>query len=137
MIDTILGWLPAIAALLSPVEWKALLILFVAIIAATQTIKVVWRILPIPGGGDHTSINLIAAVIAFPLAFAIWPPGFTSWVVIAIIAGPLSVFLFKLAFGLLRMFLPSVAATVNFDRRKDVHPLPPTGVEERRKSRVG
>ena len=60
-----------------------------------------------------------------------WPPGF-SWWIPAVLAGPAAVLTFKLAFWLLKKFIPDFAATLNMDRRKQDMGPPPNGVGPRR-----
>lgn len=120
-METVLGWVPALAgwfaALFTNVEWRVLILLVATTLGLTQTIKVAWRLLPIPGGGNRTWINLIAAVIGLTLSLLLWPGEFLVRMSVGFIIGPLAVLLFKIGFGLLKKYLPSVAARVNVDRR--------------------
>ena len=58
------------------------------------------------------------------LAYFIWPAGSGGWIVAGIVGGPAANLTFKLGFGLLKRYMPDLAATVNLDRRK-VWGLPP------------
>ena len=113
-------------------EWRAFIWLIIATLAATHTVKVIWRRLPIAGGG-HGHVALLAAVSSMVLAYFIWPKESGMWWIAGIVCGPASNLTFKLGFGLLKRYMPDLAATVNLDRRKDTMPIPPTGSPERRK----
>lgn len=130
MIDPLIE---RVIGLLTPKEWEALLWLMACTLAATQTLKVIWRLSPLRGGG-HGGVNSIAAISGMASAIMVWPAGETApWYVAGIIAGPASIVVFKIGFGLLNKFLPGVAATMNADRRK-VETGPPPETIERRKT---
>ena len=118
--------------LFTTAEWRAFIWLILATLAAVQTLKLVWRYSPITGGG-HGHVAILAAVSSMVLAYFIWPAGSGSWIVAGIVGGPASNLTFKLGFGLLKRYMPDLAATVNLDRRKDMMPIPPVGSPERRK----
>ena len=117
--------------LFTTAEWRAFIWLILATLAAVQTLKLVWRYSPITGGG-HGHVAILAAVSSMVLAYFIWPAGSGSWIVAGIVGGPASNLTFKLGFGLLKRYMPDLAATVNLDRR-EVWGLPPQGTPERRK----
>ena len=104
-------------------EWRAFIWLILATLGATHSIKLAWRHLPLAGGG-HGHVALLAAVSSMVLAYFIWPAGSGSWIVAGIVGGPAANLTFKLGFGLLKRYMPDLAATVNLDRRK-VWGLPP------------
>ena len=114
MIDPIIE---RIIGLFSPAEWKAIIWLLLSTIAATHTLKIVWRLSPLSGGG-HKSVQLIAVAAGFLSAFFVWPAtGTVPWFVAGVVAGPASSAVFWAAFGLLKKYMPSVAEMVNADRR--------------------
>ena len=117
--------------LFTTAEWRAFIWLILATLAAVQTLKLVWRYSPITGCG-HGHVAILAAVSSMVLAYFIWPAGSGSWIVAGIVGGPASNLTFKLGFGLLKRYMPDLAATVNLDRR-EVWGLPPQGTPERRK----
>jgi len=117
-----------IGSLLSVAEWKAFVILCALTLAATQTLKTVWRMLHVPGE-SRDAVNVMACSIAIAASYFFWPtPGY--WWVAGIIAGPASVLFFKISYGILKWKLPGLASALNFDRRKD-DTTPPEGVERR------
>ena len=121
MIDPLIQW---VLNLLTTAEWRATLWLLMVTLAATHTIKVIWRnVLPISGGGGG-QVVLVAAGCSMAAAYFIWPAGSVHWAVAGIVGGPASNIAFKLGFALLKRFTPDLAATVNLDRRK-VGGLPP------------
>lgn len=117
--------------LFTTAEWRAFIWLILATLAAVQTLKLVWRYSPITGGG-HGHVAILAAVSSMVLAYFIWPAGSGSWIIAGTVGGPASNLTFKLGFGLLKRYMPDLAATVNLDRR-EVWGLPPQGTPERRK----
>lgn len=119
-----------VISLFTPQEWRAMLWLLVATLAATHTLKIAWRLSPWSGGG-HWHVALVSAIVGFVLAYFLWPSG--QWWVAGIIAGPASNVAFKLAFAVLKRYLPEFAAGLNADRRTTDMPIPPTGTPERRK----
>ena len=127
-MDTLTPWF---LGLFSANEWRSFIWLILATLGATHTIKLAWRHLPLAGGG-HGHVALLAAVSSMVLAYFIWPAGSGSWIVAGIVGGPAANLTFKLGFGLLKRYMPDLAATVNLDRRK-VWGLPPKGMLERRK----
>jgi len=130
LIQQYLSWF---VGLFTPAEWKAFVLLLAVTIAATQIVKVGWRILPIPADRltyRHSVLYLVTCLVAIVIAVAIWPPGFNWWVP-GIIAGPTSAVVFKTGFAVLRKFAPEVAASFNADRRRDDRG-PPGGFPRRR-----
>ena len=128
-MDAITSWF---IGLFSQNEWRAFIWLILATMAATHTIKVSWRLSPFKGGG-HGQIYLISAVAALWLAYFIWPSnGIGLWWIAGLMASPAANLAFKLGFGILKRYMPDLAATVNLDRRK-VWGLPPEGRGPRRK----
>ena len=124
----ILAWF---LALLTTAEWRATLWLWMITLAGTHIIKVTWRnILPISGGGGG-QVALVAAGCSMVAAYFVWPAGSVPWWLAGIVGGPASNIAFKIGFALLKRFIPDLAVTVNFDRRKIIG-LPP-GILERRK----
>ena len=118
--------------LLTPKEWEALLWLMACTLAATQTVKVLWRLSPIRGGG-HIGVNVIATFTGMASAFAVWPANETApWYVAGVIAGPASSLVFKIAFSLIKKFFPDTAAAINADRRRTEMGPPPETVERRK-----
>ena len=119
--------------LFSPAEWKAIIWMLVATIATTHTLKILWRWMPIKGGG-HVGVNAIAIVSGFIAAFAVWPEtGSIPWYVAGVIAGPASSLVFKIAFSRIKKFFPDTAAAINADRRR-LELGPPPATAERRKT---
>lgn len=107
-------------ALFTPAEWKAFVLLIAGTMAATQIVKVGWRLLPIPADRltyRHSLLYLITCAVAFAGAALVWPPGF-SWWIPGVIAGPASALTFKIGFSLLKKFAPDAAAGFNADRRR-------------------
>lgn len=121
------------AALFTPAEWKAFVLLIAVTMAVTQIVKVGWRVLPIPADRltyRHSILYLLTCATAFIAAALIWPPGF-SWWIPGVIGGPASALTFKVGFALLRKFAPEVAASINADRRRDDRG-PPGGIARRK-----
>ena len=114
MIDP---YIERIINLFTPAEWKALVWLMVCTIAATHTIKLLWRLLPIKGG-THWNVQLAAVVSGFSMSYFIWPEQSVPWFVVGVMAGPASSLTFLFAFALLKRYAPSFAAAINADRRK-------------------
>ena len=114
MIDP---YIERIINLFTPAEWKALVWLMICTIAATHTIKLLWRLLPIKGR-PHWNVQLAAMVSGFALSYFIWPEQSVPWFVAGVMAGPASSLTFLLAFSFLKRYAPSVAAAINADRRK-------------------
>lgn len=112
-------------------EWRAFVLLIAVTISATHTVKLVWRLSPVRGG-SHGQVNLASAIIGFSAAPFVWPSGF-SWWIPAVLAGPVSVLVFKISFWTLKKFMPGFAATLNMDRRKEDMGPPPDGIGPRRK----
>lgn len=127
-MDALTSWF---LGLFSQAEWRSFIWLILATLAAVQTLKVLWRYSAI-GGGGHGHVALLAAVSSMVLAYFIWPAGSGAWWIAGIICGPAANLTFKLGFGLLKRYMPDLAATVNLDRR-EVWGLPPQGTPERRK----
>ncbi len=129
-MDALTQWF---LSLFSAMEMRAFIWLILATLAFTHTAKIAWRYSPLKGGG-HAQIALISAVAGMCLAYFIWPPiGSGPFWVVGLVAGPASNIAFKLGFGILKRYMPDLAATVNLDRRKDMMPIPPVGSPERRK----
>lgn len=110
------------AALFTPAEWKLFvvngwrfLLLLGLTLAATHTIKVLWRKSHWRGGG-HGHTNVVALVVSYPLAFLVWKEG-SSFAIPAILGGPSAILTFKVAFAWLKRKHPELAAEINFDRR--------------------
>lgn len=114
MIDP---FIERLIGLFTPQEWKALIWLMVITLAATHTIKVAWRLSPIRGASNG-AVYLVAAVIGFAAAYFVWPSHSVPWYMAGVTAGPASNIVFRIAFALLNKFLPGVASSINFDRRK-------------------
>jgi MFS family permease len=146
MIEQLLAFVPQIlqylGALFTGAEWKALLVLVGATLAGTHTLKVAWRLLPWQMGGGSALINLFAALVGFALAYPIWRAmahDDIPWYVAGVIAGPLAVLAFKLAFAALKWKAPELARAINGDRRKPgdrrhVAGVAPGGAPERREA---
>lgn len=117
--------------LFTPDEWRAVIWLLVCTVAATHTLKIVWRFVPIKGGGNG-QVQVIAIVAGFASAFLMWPEHTVPWYAAGVIAGPASSVAFKIAFGVLTKYFPTIAAAVNADRRK-LELGPPPATDERRK----
>jgi hypothetical protein len=128
-IDAVLG----LVSLFSAMEWRAMVLIVAATLGGTQTLKVIWRLLPFTAGGGSALVNLFAAAVGFVCALTLWPAGAVPWWIAGMIAGPLAIGVFKLFFAVLRWKFPGLAAAVNFDRRRDAYPMPPAGVPERRR----
>lgn len=125
MVETLIQYLSPVVlwfvGLFTPAEWKAFILLICVTIAGTHTIKTVWRRGPMRGG-SHAHVYVISVVLGAISAFFLWPEGF-SWWVPAVLAGPTSALVFKVAFFLIKKFSPGLAATLNLDRRKrDIGP---------------
>lgn len=118
--------------LLSPAEWKALLMLLAFTIAATHTVKVAWRLSPVRGGGNK-QVYLLAAVISFVASYFIWPRGSVPWWAMGTVGGPASNLTFLVGFALLGKFCPVCATALNFDRRIVNNGPPPDVGQDRRK----
>lgn len=122
-----------IMGLLTPAEWSALVWLVPGTLVFTHFAKLVWRLSPIPGGGNANVIHLIAGVIGFLIAIPVWPEtGHAPWW----IAGPVAggggaILIFKMFYPLLQYFFPKIAAAVNAERRQ-ADSGPPAGVPGRR-----
>lgn len=128
-MDALTSWF---LNLFSTQEWRAFIWLILATLGATHSLKLAWRHLPLAGGG-HGHVAILAAVSSMVLAYFIWPTGSGAWWIAGLICGPASNLTFKLGFGMLKRYMPDLAATVNLDRRKDMMPIPPVGSPERRK----
>lgn len=129
MIDPIIERL---IGLFSPAEWRAIAWLLLATVAATHTLKIVWRWSPFRGG-SHGHVQLIAVVAGFASAFFVWPAaGTVPWFMAGVIAGPASSVAFWMAFALLKKYLPTTAAAINADRRRNESGPPPGDVERRK-----
>lgn len=120
--------------LLTPSEWRSFVLLIGVTIAATHTVKVAWRLSPLRGG-SHSQVYLASAVIGFAAAPFMWPSGL-SWWVPAIMAGPVAALVFKVAFAILKRFVPDFAASLNMDRRKQDLGPPPDGVPRRKEDQA-
>ena len=129
MIDPIIE---RVIALFTASEWKAIILLMLCTMALTQTVKVFWRRSPIKGGGN-IGVNAIAAITGLASAYMVWPSVTTiPWYAAGIIAGPASIVMFKIWFGLLTKFFPTAAGILNSDRRKSTESPPPNDVERRK-----
>jgi hypothetical protein len=118
-----------VAGLFTPAEWKAFVLLIAVTLAATHTIKVIWRLAPI-SGPSHRQVYLVTAGIGFLVAWPIWPAGFDWWIP-GVLAGPAAALAFKAGFYLIKKFAPGMAAAINADRRR--REVGPPGGFERRK----
>lgn len=146
VIEQLVGLIPQIsryfAALFTDGEWKALLVLVAATLAGTQTLKVVWRKLPWVSGGGSDAINLLSAGAGFVLARPIWvnlAHDQIPWYVVGVIAGPLAIGVFKLAFAILKWKAPELARVFNRDSRRPgdrrhTAGVAPGGLPERREA---
>lgn len=129
MVDPIIQWF---LNLFPAMEWRAFIWIIIATLAATHTIKIVWRRwIPMAGGG-HGHISIVSAIASIVLSFFLWPSGSGPWWIAGIICGPASNIAFKIGFALLKKFVPDVAMAINMDRRKDSMPIPPEGTPDRR-----
>ncbi len=117
--------------LFTPAEWRTVIWLLLCTLALTHTLKVLWRLSPLKGGGDG-AVQIIAIVSGFIAAFLLWPAASGPWYVAGVIAGPSSSLAFKVAFAALSKFAPGIAAALNFDRRKQDLGPPPDGVPRRK-----
>jgi hypothetical protein len=124
-IIPVLMW---IAGLFTSAEWRSFLLIVGITIAATHTIKIAWRHSPLRGGSPG-HLYLISAVIGFMASGILWPT--MNWWIPGIIAGPASALIFKIAFSLLKRFVPGFAAKLNMERRKQVLGPPPGGVRRK------
>ena len=120
--------------LFTPAEWRAVIWLLLCTLAMTHTLKVLWRLSPIKGGGDG-GVQLIAIASGFLAAFLLWPAASGPWYVAGVIAGPASSLAFKFAFSTLNRFAPGFASVLNFDRRKQDLGAPPDGVPRRKEDK--
>src|SRR3990172_2822337 len=117
--------------LFTPDEWRSVIWLLLCTLALPISLKVLWRLSPVRGGGDG-GVQLIAIASGFIAAFLLWPEASGPWYVAGIIAGPASSLAFKAAFAALSKFSPGIAAAINFDRRKQDLGPPPDGVPRRK-----
>jgi hypothetical protein len=116
--------------LFTTTEWRTVIWLLLCTLALTHTLKVLWRLSPVKGGGDG-AVQLIAIAAGFLSAYMLWPEASGPWYVAGIIAGPASSVAFKFVFAALNKLSPAIASAVNFDRRKEDTSPPPNGVERR------
>src|SRR3990172_5689024 len=98
--------------LFTPDEWRSVIWLLLRTLALTHTLKVLWRLSPVRGGGDG-GVQLIAIASGFIAAFLLWPEASGPWYVAGIIAGPASSLAFKATFAALSKFSPGIAAALH------------------------
>ena len=140
MLDTLLQQYLApvahwVAGLLTPAEWSAMIWLVSGTLIFTHFAKIVWRLSPIPGGGNNNAIHLVAGLIGLLIAIPVWPDSgrVPFWM-----AGPVAsggaIGIFKGFFPVLSYFFPRLADNLNANRRRyDLGPPPAT--PERRSAR--
>jgi hypothetical protein len=115
--------------LLTPKEWLALLWLVLGTFMFVHFAKLAWRLLPIPGGGNHDAIHVLAGVIGAILAYSLWPETSAApwWIVGPTAGGGGAIGVFKAFFPVLSMISPRLARAFNGDRRKlELGPPPAT-----------
>jgi|SRR3990167_1236056 len=125
---TILQWF---MALFTDAEWRAMAWLLLVTLAATHTLKIVWRRSPVPGGGGQ-QVALIAVILSVAFSYFLWPANGVPWWIAGIVGGPASNIAFMAGFALIKKLAPDIAATLNGDRRK-LWGLPPKDRKPRRK----
>lgn len=127
MIDPVIQWilekLSLLISLFTASEWKAMSFVVFGTLGGTQAVKKLWRASPIPGGGDR-QIEALAVLVAFAVAFVVWPSGSAPWWVAAMIGAGAAMLLFRIGFAVLDACLPRVARAMKMDRRKVIG-LPP------------
>lgn len=129
MVDPVLQWF---VNLFTAAEWRAMAWLILATLAATHTVKVVWRRSPVPGG-DNWQIEILSGVLAIALAYFLWPADSVQWWIAGIVGGATSTLFFKAGFAVLKRTAPDIAAALNLERRRTMGGLPRKGAPERRK----
>lgn len=131
VIQWLLGKLDMLIGLFTAAEWKAMSFVTLSALCGTHVIKKLWRASPMPGGSDR-QVEAIAVLVAFAVAFVVWPSDSAPWWIAAMIGAGAAMLIFKVGIAVLEAKLPKVARVVKMDRRR-VWGIPPKNRLSRRK----